>query len=78
MFYSISEVIIALGSLSFKRMKVLSRSISVYATSDFKYPDVAKTLSTMHDKYVVVHADKAKINSVIVCKTHYVEYKAHR
>ena len=32
------------------------------ATSVFEDPDVAKSLSTRHDKYVVVPADKAQNN----------------
>ena len=48
-------------------MKVLSRTMSVNATSFVK--DVAKTFSTIHDKYVVAPVDKAEYNTVIVCKT---------
>ena len=44
-----------------------------HATSIFKDPDVAKTLSTIHDKYVVVPADKAQNNIVFICKKYYIE-----
>ena len=38
-----------------------------------KNPDVAKTLSTIHGKYVVGSADKAKNSTVFVCKTYYIQ-----
>ena len=34
-------------------------------------PDVLANLSDLHDKYVVVPADKASNNIVFVCKTYY-------
>ena len=70
---SLSKWVKAVRSLTLKRMKVLNRSMSVNATSVFKDPDVAKTLSTIHDKYVVVPADKAQNNIVFVCKTFYIQ-----
>ena len=42
------------------------------ATSICKDPNVAKHLSYLHDKCVVVPADKAPNNIVFVCKTHYI------
>ena len=42
------------------------------STSIFKDPDVAKHLSLLHDKCVIVSADKALNNIVFVCKSHYV------
>ena len=41
--------------------------------SVFSNPDAAKTLSTIHDKYAVVPADKAPNNIVFVCKTYYIQ-----
>ena len=46
------------------------------ATSVFKDPDEAKTLSIIHDKYVFVPADKSKNNIffyIFVCKTFYIQ-----
>ena len=43
------------------------------ATSIFNNPDVAKTLSTIHDNYVVVPADQAPDNIMFVCKRHYID-----
>ena len=39
----------------------------------FKDPSVARHLSELHDKYVVVSADKAPNNIVFVCKSHYID-----
>ena len=35
-------------------------------------PDVAAELAEIHEKFVVVPADKASNNIVFVCKTHYI------
>jgi hypothetical protein len=44
--------------------------MSTRSTSIFKDPKVAKHLSLLHDKYVIVSADKAPNNIVFVCKSH--------
>ena len=46
--------------------------MSTKVTSVFKNPDVAETLSTIHDKCVVVPADKAPNNIVLICIKHYI------
>lgn len=69
-----SELIEAVKSFIFKRVKVLSRSLSVNALSVVKDTDIAEKLSTKHDKYFVVPAGKAENNIVIVCKTRYTKY----
>ena len=40
---------------------------------NLKNPYVAKHLSLLHDKYVIVFVDKAPINIVFVCKSHYIK-----
>ena len=40
--------------------------------SVFDDPDVAAELPEIHEKFVVVPADKASNNIVFVCKTHYI------
>ena len=40
--------------------------------SVFDDPDVAAELAEIHEKFVVVPADKASNNIVFVCKTHYI------
>jgi hypothetical protein len=42
--------------------------MSTKATSVLKDPEVAETMSTIHDTYVVVPADKASNNIVFICK----------
>ena len=40
--------------------------------SVFDDPDVAAELAEIHEKFVIVPADKASSNIVFVCKTHYM------
>ena len=47
--------------------------MSTRSTSIFKDPNVAKHLSLLHDKYVIVPADKVPNNIVFVCKSHYID-----
>jgi hypothetical protein len=42
-------------------------------TAIFKDPNVANNLSLLHDKYVIVSADKAPNNIVFVCKSHFID-----
>ena len=44
--------------------------MNINAKSVFKDPKVARHLSELHDKYVVVPADKAPNNIAFVCKSH--------
>jgi hypothetical protein len=48
--------------------KELCGSMSTRSTSIFKDPNVAKHLSLLHDKYVIVSADKFHNDIVFVCK----------
>jgi hypothetical protein len=48
--------------------------MSTRFTSIFKDPNVAKHLSLLHDKFIIVSADKAPNNIVFVCISHYVDY----
>jgi hypothetical protein len=48
--------------------------MSTRSTSIFKDSNVAKRLSLLHDKYVIVSADKAHNNIVFVCKSYYIDY----
>jgi len=43
------------------------------ATFVFKDSEVAETLSIIHDKYVVVPADKTPNNIVFICIKHYID-----
>ena len=52
-----------------RRASVLSKTMSRRHESVFDDPDVA---AEIHEKFVVVPADKASNNIVFVCKTHYI------
>ena len=70
---TLSEWIKSIRSLIQIRIKKLAGSMSTKGSNVLKNPDVKKTLSTLHDKYVVVPADKASNNIVFVCKKYYIE-----
>ena len=57
-------------SLVNKRVSVLSRTTSCRHESVFDDSDVAAELTEIHEKFVVVPADKASNNIVFVCKSH--------
>ena len=68
---TLSEWVKAMRSLIQVHIHKLKRSMNTHAKSVFKDPSVARHLSELHDKYVVVPADKAPNNIVFVCKSHY-------
>jgi hypothetical protein len=41
---------------------------------NFKDQEAVKCLSSLHDKYVIIPADKASNNIVFVCKSYYCEF----
>jgi hypothetical protein len=43
--------------------------MSTHSTSIFKDPNVAKHLPLLHDKYVIVSADKTPFN-IVLCVNH--------
>ena len=69
---TLSEWVKSVRSLIKIRITKLRGSMSTHATSVFKDPNVAKNLSHLHNKYVVVPADKAPNNIVFICKSHYI------
>ena len=52
---------------------VFSLTTAHRITSVFKDQEAVKRLSSLHDKYVIVPADKASNNIVFVCKSYYFE-----
>jgi hypothetical protein len=66
--YTFSEKVKVIRSLIQIRIRKRKRSMTTKATSVFKDPQVAETLSTIHDTYVVVSADKPLNNNVLICK----------
>ena len=69
---TLSEWVKSVMSLVNRRVSVLSRTMSRRHESVFDNPDVAAELAEIHEKYVVLPADKASKNIVFVCKTHYM------
>jgi hypothetical protein len=55
------------------QIRIRNLNGSARKTSIFKQPNVVKPLSHLHDKYVVVPADKATNNILCVCKSHYID-----
>jgi hypothetical protein len=70
---TLSEWVKSVRSLIQIRVKKLSGSMSTRSTLIFKDPNVAKHLSLLHDKYVIVSADNAPNNIGFVCKSHYID-----
>ena len=70
---TLSEWVKSLRSLIQIRIKKLSGSMSTRSTSIFKDPNVAIDLSLLHNKYVIVSADKAPNNIVFVCNSHCID-----
>ena len=72
---TLSEWVKSVMSLVNRRvsvLSVLSRTMSRRYESVFDDPDVAAEIAEIHEKFVVVPADKASNNIVFVCKTHYI------
>jgi hypothetical protein len=70
---NLSEWVKSVRSLIQIRIKKFGGSMSTRSTSIFKDPNVAKHLSLLQDKYVIVCTDKASNNIACVCKSHYVD-----
>ena len=45
----------------------------INTTSDFDDPSIRECLDALHDKYVVVPADKASNNIIFVCKQYCIQ-----
>ena len=69
---TLSEWVKSVMSLVNRRVSVLSRTMSRRHESVFDDQDVAAELAEIHEKFIVVPADKASNNIVFVCKTHYI------
>ena len=70
---SLSVVIMYKEHKSFLPLFFATKGLDTKATFVFKDPEVAETLSIIHDKYVVVPADKAPNNIVFICIKHYID-----
>ena len=70
---TLSEWVKAIRSLVQRRIHKLKNCVNARPKSVFKDKEAMKCLSSIHDKYVVVPADKASNNIVFVCKSYYYE-----
>ena len=70
---TLSEWVKSVRSSILNRIRRLKGSMSTRAPSIFKDPQVAKMLSQLQDKYVIVPVDKAPNNIVFICKHHYFD-----
>ena len=69
---TLSEWVTSAMSLVNRRVSVLSRTRSRRHESEFDDSYVATEVAEIHEKFVVVPAEKASNNIVFVCKTHYI------
>ena len=70
---SLSEWIKSIRSLILGRINRLRGAMKNNTSNIFKDPEVMETMSFLHDKFVIVPADKAPNNIVFVCKRHYID-----
>ena len=69
---TLSEWVKSVMSLVNRCVSVLSRTMSRRHESVFVDPDIAAELVEIHEKFVVVPADKAFNNILFACKTHHI------
>ena len=69
---SLSEWVKSFRSVLKRRVSKLQYKMSSKATPVLNNKTVASSLSSLHDKYVVVPVDKASNNNAFVCKTYYI------
>ena len=70
---SLSDWIRTVRSLVQGRIHVLKTCVNSRPKSVCKDQEAVKCFSSLHDKYVIVPADKASNNIVFVCKSYYYE-----
>jgi hypothetical protein len=70
---SLSDWVRTIRSLVQGRIPKLKNCVNSRPKSVFKDQEALKCLSSLHDKYVIVPADKASTNIVCVCKSYYFE-----
>ena len=70
---SLSDWVRTIRSLVQGRIRKLKNCVNSRPNSVFKDQEAVKCLSFLHDKYVIVPADKASNNIVFVCKSYYYE-----
>ena len=69
---TLSEWIKSIADVLKRRIRRLKHSVNTRHESIFNDPDVVRELCRLHEKFVIVPADKASNNYTFVCKRHYV------
>ena len=70
---TLSEWIKSIGDVLKRRIRRLKHSVNTRHESIFSDPDVVTELSSLHENFVIVPADKASNNYTFVCKRYYVD-----
>ena len=70
---TLSESVKSIRSLIKSRIGALQGSVGTKARSILNDPEVISDLSHLHNKYVIVPADKASNNIVFICKAYYYD-----
>ena len=68
---TLSEWLKTIRWLIKSRIRKLKGTMKTHHPSAFSDPEVIAELDRIHDKYVLVQADKASNNIVFICKAHY-------
>ena len=70
---TLSEFIKSIGDVLKRRIRRLKHSVNTRHESIFSDPDVVTELSSLHENFVIVPADKASNNYTFVSKRYYVD-----
>ena len=70
---ALSEWVKAIRSLVKSKIHILSKSFKTKYKPILKDPAVIKCLEELHEKFVVVPADKASNNIIFICKKYYLQ-----
>ena len=68
---TLSEWVKSVKHLLKRRIYMVSRSVNTKPDSIFDDEIVSRQLTDLHDRFVIVPADKASNNVVFICKTYY-------
>ena len=71
---SLSDRVRTIRSLVQGWIHKLKNCVNSRSKSVFKDQEAVKCLSSHHDKYVIIPADKASNNIVFICKSYYFEF----
>jgi hypothetical protein len=67
----LSEWVISVRGILKSRIRIIKTKVRTIYPSVFSKPEVRNELERLHEEFVLVPADKACKNIVLVCKAHY-------